>query len=649
MLYSLKGGLMLIYDYLSHLPIADDQLDPLDFETPSLDQLAKSLESMILSASGWRKIFAASGNEEDNTNSITHTDAILIAFAALSLARHLGVPMAQASSIDGTLDKLPSFGSAQKTVLVGLDSRPTGQILGDIVCRILTALGVTVRYLFICAAPEIMADCNLFPEEADAFFYISASHNPVGHNGIKFGKQGGVYTGRESDQLAQTFRSLVGNPEAVHYVQRLSALLDVETYHGVLSSIKTEKQKSLDRYETFVLGTACKNFSNEAIRIFSRSILEWTKDNPIGIVAELNGSARSVSIDYALFNSLGILVVMLNNQPRKIVHAIVPEGENLELCRRTLEDQYKRDSCYKLGYVPDNDGDRGNLVYIKESNQKAVIMEAQEVFALVVLAELCQARLENPKAKIAIAVNGPTSMRIDRIAKNLDVSVFRSEVGEANVVELAAKLRSEGYIVSIFGEGSNGGNITHPAKVRDPMNTLMSLIKLLSDRNIFRLWCRTNGKDLPNILTYEHIIDSLPSFTSTGAFSNQAKMQVTVSQKALKNAYEKVLQTQWEEKKDELKAMGIASYTVYQMEGTVCRKGLGEEFRTPPYKGGYKVVFCNARGIDTDFVWMRGSGTEPVFRVMADCEGTNHKRHDYLLNWQRDMIAKADELARTSN
>jgi phosphomannomutase len=640
---------MLIYDYLSHLPIADDQLDPLGFTPPSQDQLDKALQGMILSASGWRKIFVASGDEEDNRSSISDSDSILAAFAALALARHLGVPAAQESSIDSSIESLPLAGDTQKTVLVGLDSRPTGQIFGDIVCRILTALSVKVRYLFICAAPEIMADCNLFPDEADAFFYISASHNPVGHNGIKFGKQGGVYTGRESALLADTFRSLVKSEEAVRYVQKLSALLDADTYHQVLSETRYQKQQSLERYETFVLGTACKSFSNEKIRTFARSILEGTKENPIGIVAELNGSARSVSIDYTLFNSLGIRVLMLNNQPRKIVHAIVPEGENLELCRKTLEEQYKRDTCYRLGYVPDNDGDRGNLVYLKESNQKAVIMEAQEVFALVVLAELCQARLDNPKAKIAIAVNGPTSLRIDRISKNLNVEVFRSEVGEANVVELAEKLRNEGYIVNIFGEGSNGGNITYPAKVRDPMNTLMSLIKLLSDKNIFRLWCRSNGKDLPNDLTYENIINSLPSFTSTGAFSSQAKMQVTSTQKDLKNAYEEVFLNQWEERKPELQAFGIASYTVYQMEGTVCKEGLGEVFRTAPYKGGYKIVFCNSDGLATDFIWMRGSGTEPVFRVMADCEGNNQKRHDYLLAWQRDMIAQADELAKHRN
>ncbi len=180
---------MLIYDTLSHHPIADDMFNILDFPLPSKDALQQALSTMILSSSGWRKVFAESGNEEDTTGKITEADAMLAALAALSLARFLGVPAAEKKQAvaRGEIHVEPQ----DTTILVGLDARPTGRALGDIVCRTLTMLGCSVRYLYICAAPQIMADCNLFPEEADAFFYISASHNPIGHNGFKFGRSGG--------------------------------------------------------------------------------------------------------------------------------------------------------------------------------------------------------------------------------------------------------------------------------------------------------------------------------------------------------------------------------------------------------------------------------------------------------------------------
>ena len=59
-------------------------------------------------------------------------------------------------------------------------------------------------------------------------------------------------------------------------------------------------------------------------------------------------------------------------------------------------------------------------------------------------------------------------MRIEEIAEAFYASVYRAEVGEANVVNLARSLRDKGFTVPILGEGSNGGNITHPAAVRIP-------------------------------------------------------------------------------------------------------------------------------------------------------------------------------------
>lgn len=636
---------MLIYDHLSHLIIADDQFDILNFPQPGKEEIQSSLSSMILSASGWRKVFAESGDEEDSGKGIAFADSVITAFVALALARHLGAPLAQRDAIkmEYPLSSPPTEDSP--TILVGLDARPTGRVIGDIVCRTLLALGCKVRYLFICAAPEIMADCNLYPEEADAFLYVSASHNPIGHNGFKFGKAGGVYPGAESKRLTDIFLSLFEEEGVLTYLQALSASLNGERYLNVLNSVKSQKQQSLERYEEFILTTASKSSNTKDHYAFSRQIIAKTETTPLGILGELNGSARSVSIDLAFLKSLGLKVSMLNNKVGQVVHGIVPEGENLELCRESLEELYQGDKAYLLGYVPDNDGDRGNLVYIRTSTGKAEILEAQCVFSLVVLAELCQARIENPSAKLAVAINGPTSMRIEKICEALDVEVFRSEVGEANVVELAAMKREQGYLVPILGEGSNGGNITHPAKVRDPMNTLMSLIKLMTRDDLVNLWARVNKVRMPRKITLEAIIESLPPFTTTPSFSDKGKMQVSSSQRGLKQAYEELFLMEWETRKEELKALGITGYKVYQMEGTNLYQGMGEENRHEPFSGGYKITFSNAEDEETDFIWMRGSKTEPVFRVLADCLGTDTERHDYLLEWQRDLIEKANKLA----
>ncbi len=644
---------MKIYDARTELFVANPAEDPLAFPTPRREDIQKAFSSMILSASGWRKVFAASGDEEDASEHITQEDAILAAFVALSLARYLGLPGACPKFMEladggSKLLTLPVRPEEPCTVLVGIDARPTGPALANVINRILIACGADVRYLFIAAAPEIMADSSLCPKEADAFLYISASHNPIGHNGIKFGKAGGVYTGAESGKLALTMRELVQDPKACAYVQRLSALLDTASYEGVLSQMAGQKAQSLERYRSFVLATAADSFVKTDQGALVTQIRGFMTGNPVGIVAELNGSARGDSIDVDFLTSLGLKVHAMNDRPRQIVHPIVPEGENLELCRKTLERLFNEDASWQIGYVPDNDGDRGNLVYIRPSDGKAHILQAQEVFALVTVIELTDLRRKLPAgARVAIAVNGPTSMRIESLCKVLDVEVHRAEVGEANVVELAQQLRSQGAVVRILGEGSNGGNITHPARVRDPMNTIMSLVKFLSstgEDSIFTTWNNANGLHNVGKASIGAIIDSLPVYTTTGAFSPAGKMQVTCSDHGrLKTAYEKIFLDEWRRRQDFLaKEYGIVSWKEYQTEGMVCREGVGPAFRTGAGKGGLKIVFFDAKDNPTDYVWMRGSGTEPVFRVLADCKGDSQTRHDYLLDWHREMIAKAD-------
>ena len=39
---------------------------------------------------------------------------------------------------------------------------------------------------------------------------------------------------------------------------------------------------------------------------------------------------------------------------------------------------------------------------------------------------------------------------------------------------------------------------------------------------------------------------------------------------------------------------------------------------------------------------MRGSGTEPIFRIMADIKGLSVEDEKYLVEWQGEMVRRAD-------
>lgn len=115
--------------------------------------------NMILSASGWRKVFAADGNEESLSGDIGSENKILCALIAESFAEYM---------ID-RLGRMP-------VIVLGRDTRPTGKMISDIAIRILSASGITVKYLDITAAPEIFCYARNF----DGFFMFRRVITPSG-------------------------------------------------------------------------------------------------------------------------------------------------------------------------------------------------------------------------------------------------------------------------------------------------------------------------------------------------------------------------------------------------------------------------------------------------------------------------------------
>lgn len=584
--------------------VCDSALDPLKDICCQADAVRSALGRYILSASGWRNVFAASKDEEDAGEVISDEDAVIVAHIAHVFYEGIG--------------------KNRPRVLLAVDARPTGRILSYITMRVLVGLGADVSYLFISAAPETMAYSH---EGFDAFCYISASHNPIGHNGFKFGVDGGVYERTVSDALAVSLRAALDGDDCVERAKALSAQAQEEQIDKVLLEAKEEKAKALAYYRTFVLETAGVDSSFHA---------------DCGIVGELNGSARSLSIDEGFLQSLGCKTHYVNDRAGAVVHAIVPEGENLIPCRDELKKCHEKDKRFILGYCPDNDGDRGNFVYVRQSTGECEILQAQEVFALVVAIELADLSKKGV-GPLAVAVNCPTSERIEALGEIFGAKVFRAEVGEANVVNLAAELRSQGYVVHVLGEGSNGGNITDPAKVRDPLNSVMTFLKLFADKSLFSYAIeKMTGKKPEGEPSLEAMVDALPVYTTTGAFSSLAKLHVKHTDWArLKKEYERLFVTQWQTMA--LEEEGIMGYEERQTEGTKEVVGMGEAYRSPAAKGGLKMVLIGEGGEHLAYLWLRPSGTEPVLRVLVDVKGKKEALHDRLLSWQRSLIDQADK------
>ncbi len=587
---------------------------------------------MILSASGWRKVFAQSGRDEDNTPEIGETNRLLSALIGETFSEYIK----------------NKTGRKNPRVVVAQDTRPTGAQIADSIIRALACCGIQTVFTGYAAAPEVMAYAKSF----DGFVYISASHNPIGHNGIKFGlNDGGVLPGPEAKNVIESFKAKCASPDSEEHARSLIEKADKATVESIYGSMEEFKKESVAAYDSFIRHVICgSGDKTEQDRIFD-ALRESAEKNPLTIVCDMNGSARSVSIDKTFIPEKGFGYVHFNSQPGQIVHAIIPEPENLVHCAREMESQQKNgNKAAVLGYMPDCDGDRGNIVYWNYSEKKAKPIAAQEVFALCVLAELSFEYWKNPDAKkLAVAVNCPTSMRIDEICRSFKASLFRAEVGEANVVNLAREKRNEGYNVRIFGEGSNGGNITYPSAVRDPVATVFALVKLLSirdtkdSRGLFHIWCTMSGQEncYRDDFTLEDVINTLPAYTTTGVSESRAILDVKTQDKGeLKARFKNEFERAWEGKKDMLKAeLGIDSYDCCITNGT--KETVGAD-NWNNGNGGLKVRFLDESHNPVAFIWMRPSGTEPVFRVMCDIKGERRKAEEELLSWECEILRKAD-------
>jgi phosphoglucomutase len=610
---------------------------------------------MVLSASGWRGIFASDGNGESVSQEIAEEYRSVAVAAAWVFADYLG-------------------GKGAPCVLVGTDTRPTGQAIAAVVIRALLAKGCAVRFLGVAAAPEIMAAARHAGNSggygsadgtrtAVGFIYISASHNPVGHNGIKFGlADGGVVSGETAAQLAGALHSLIKNEIATgedaqtriasFFEARLLDRVDEAAFQAVYVRAEEEKEKALTVYGAFMQEVWTGGSGGGVAEAVRKGITAA----PVGIVADLNGSARTVSIDRDFFAGLGIPFRVINGEPGKIAHRIVPEGESLVPCCRLLEEAHRENPAFVLGYVCDCDGDRGNLVIWDEKVHAARPLAAQEVFALAVVAELAHLAWSNggtAPPKTCVVVNDATSMRIDTIAHAFHAKTFHAETGEANVVALARQMREAGWTVRILGEGAAGGNITHPSAVRDPLATVMAIVKLLTVRDgakggLYQIWCEVSGRAYHPDFTLSGIIESLPPFVTTSSYEREAVLQVkTEDHAALKERYQRVFEREWAARKGELASKyGIVAYEAIAFKGTEIIRSC-KEFRDAG-RGGLRIIFFRDRREKDGkhrafgFIWMRGSGTEKVFRVMADVRGNDKLAEREFLAWQTRMVLEAD-------
>ena len=300
-------------------------------------------------------------------------------------------------------------------IIVGRDGRITGKNVLDIVVSTLRQMGCAVTDLGICPTPTVALAVEHM--KAGGGISITASHNPMKWNGLKFFASTGLFFDAEENkifwQLAEHIHSYVAWDKQGSYI------LD---------------EKFIDEHIQQVLALSYIDQKKIRARKFK-------------IVLDCVNSAGGIIVP-RLLEQLGCEVIPLYCDVTGIFgHTPEPIPENLtELCTKVHE--VKAD----IGIAVDPDVDR--LVLINEKGEPFV---EEYTIATCVKFILDKFSSNNLKSQIdnlqsqKVVVNLSTTRAVEDIAKQYNAAVIRTPVGEINV---AKKMKEIGAIIG--GEGSGG-------------------------------------------------------------------------------------------------------------------------------------------------------------------------------------------------
>lgn len=314
-----------------------------------------------------------------------------------------------------------------KRIVVGEDARPTGPALKQILVGTLRACGKTVLDVGLAPTPTVKAAVAL---HADAGVMISASHNPLEWNGFKMIQKGGFFF--DAAMNAKWLQALRENVEPAVPYKKFGAHrpLDGVQDHiqAVLKSLPLLKQIRAKKYRVVVDGVA--------------------------------GAGREALPQ--LLEELGCKVVPLYCEasdrfprPPEPTPAALKEFGKLT-----------RDRKAAVGFALDPDADR---LVTGSPKSGAVNEEYTLPLALLGLAPFLS---KQAKSKASIVLNLSTATLTDSVASDYGIPVFRSAVGEANVVTLMRKRKA------IFGGEGNGG-VIHPGIPSYGRDTLIGAALIL--------------------------------------------------------------------------------------------------------------------------------------------------------------------------
>ena len=144
-------------------------------------------------------------------------------------------------------------------------------------------------------------------------------------------------TKEAKQKLIAEFEKKCIDEDAEKHAQDILASVDNAALTLIKSESNVHKKEALKAYNDFIRTVITGTEVQEQQDIIFNEMKSYLASHPLSIVCDMNGSARSISIDKTFLPSCNLNFMPFNDEPGHIVHAIIPEPENLIYCASRMQ------------------------------------------------------------------------------------------------------------------------------------------------------------------------------------------------------------------------------------------------------------------------------------------------------------------------
>lgn len=340
-------------------------------------------------------------------------------------------------------------------IVIAQDSRPSGEMFKGVVEKVLNQLGCEIIDCGICPTPT----AQLMVKDLDARggIIVTASHNPIEWNALKFVGDEGLFLDSDEHKQLQI---------------ELEKVKAADSLHSELTGSVTKLDDRIERHIENVMALDLVNV--DAIQEL----------RPKVVIDAING-AGSEALP-AFLERIGCEVFPINcDNDGNFVHTPEPLPENLMELRKTVSKEGA-----DIGIATDPDADRLAVI---DGNGNPLVEEYT-----LVLAAYHALRHAAEDDRRPLVTNLSSTKALDDLAERYGRRVLRTPVGEIHV---ARKMQQIDTLIG--GEGNGGVILAESHLGRDSLVASGLILSLMAET---RQSIRAIADDLPR---YEMVKDKI--------------------------------------------------------------------------------------------------------------------------------------------